>query len=182
MVPERLSHLRQLRLVGAEEPAEKLTIRAFSSQTSVDLLVWWPRIRAGLMSIKERQGRRATWTPEHVRSAIVGGQAELWLVFTNTNDVPNNEHERLVGFAVTQQLNDPFIALTTGLFVWMAYRFHDEPGSGASVEEMDKVLTQVAKDRGYTYLQALTSRAGLGRRMKRHGWDTAMHIIQKDLY
>lgn len=179
MVSQRVE--RQLHLVGVQLPPPEVTlqVRRDGPPDSFSTLAgWWPRIREGLMKIRERQGARATWRPEHVRAAIVGGQAELWGIFSNVDPYP----EELAGFAVTQPLTDPFLNLPTGMFVWMAYQYTDVAGREKTVRTMDDHLTEVARSRGYTHLQAFTSRAGLGRRLRSMGWETVMHVVQKELY
>jgi hypothetical protein len=74
---------------------------------------------------------------------------------------------------------NPFSQVVDGMFVWMAYA---EPTVREAVQEMETFLSGVAMDRGCTYLEALTSRPGLGRRMQRHGWECVLWVLRKDLY
>jgi hypothetical protein len=140
-----------------------------------DLVLYWDFVRRGLALIKSRQQHASFWEPEHVRASIVAGQSELWLAFADGGMI-----ERPVGFTVTQVTTDPFIHVPTSLFVWMAWK---EPSDRTNVvAAMDEHITQVARERGLRHLEALTARPGLGRRMRRHGWEVAMEVVRKDLY
>lgn len=135
---------------------------------------FWPFVRRGLVAIGKRQDKdypdRRTWTPEHVFQSLSAKQSELWVV--GRNRMP-------CGFTVTQIVVDPFQHVNKGLFIWMAWNDPHEPDA---VGCMDAYLSQVARDRCLTYLEALTTRPGLARRMNRHGWEQVMVVIRKDLY
>lgn len=157
----------------AHAPAEEIT--AFPvplADVPKVLPAVWPFVRRGLLHIKAKQGARSTWTPEHVLAAITQGGAELWLAMSATH--------KPLGFVVTQPLPDPFLHITQGLLVWMGYS--DPRAPHVAVEKMDDTLAQVARARGYSYVEALTTRPGLPRRMARDGWETVLYVIRKPLY
>lgn len=157
-------------VISLHRPAQaaQAEIRPATPET---LKQWWPLMRLWLASIKRRQGPRAVWTPEHVRQAIEQGRGDLWLAMVG---------DELVGFTVTQMAMNHFLNVVDGMFVWMAYY---KPGdkSGA-VKAMDRHIEQVAKDRGCAYIEAMTARKGLGRRLARHGWECVLYVLRKDLY
>lgn len=136
-----------------------------------DIPKCWPFIRDALLRIKRRQRHQSGWTPQHVHAALMAGRAELWLSFLE---------ECLVGFTVTQVLLDPFLNAATGLFVWFA---HKDPHIVCdAIPAMDAFLERVARDRGYEYLEALTARKGLARRLERYGWRGVLEVVRKELY
>ena len=147
-----------------------------------DVHFHWPFIRKGLAAIKRRQGWRSTWTPEHVRASLLAKQAELWLGYqveaTSAGVTPPQGSP--IAFSITQPMTDPFLHQQYGWFVWFAYRDPAVPSD--IVRVMDAHLESVARFRGYRYLEALTARPGLGKRMKPLGWDVVMEVIRKDLW
>lgn len=163
------------------EPAYAVTCVA----TPPHLIDVWPFVRNGLAQIKRRQERdhpgRSTWTPEHVlhaiRTALLSGitpqhpwpVTQLWMAWDA--DAPR-------AFAVTQTATDPWLNVTNGLFVWMAYA---EPSARGAVAVLDAELERIARERGYTHMTALTARRGLARRMAKLGWYAPMTCLQKDL-
>ena len=159
----------------AEQAAKGTPVVKVRPAQATDL-VHWPFIRAGLASIKARQGHRSTWTPEHVRAALVGqgGQAptaELWLA--TIDDKP-------VAFTITQSLVDGFLHIANGLFIWFAYSKPEVSGTVRPI--MDAYMEQIARERGCSYIEAYTARPGLGRALKRHGWVKVLEVLRKPLY
>jgi hypothetical protein len=131
----------------------------------------WPFIRGGLAKIKRRQGTRSTWHPEHIWAAVTAGRAELWLALVSGQPV---------AYMVTQATTDPFLCINTSLFVWFAYS--DPQAPREVVTKFDEFLCDMARSRGYAYVECLTARDGLARRMGRLGWTKVMDVLRKDLW
>lgn len=136
--------------------------------TPEELIDVWPFVRSGLVKIKKRQHVESSgWVPENIRQSIVLGQSELWLV---------KKDECVVGFVVTQIMNDPFLNIPYTLFIWMAYSVD------GGVMETERLLAEYGRSKGCRRMEALTQRRGLERRLHRYGWKESNIIIYKDLY
>lgn len=131
------------------------------------LIEAWPHVRPGLVAIKKRQHTQGHWEPENVRQSIVLGQSELWLVL---------REDCIVGFTITQLTNDPFLNIPYSLFIWIAW------SRDGGVDEAEWTIEEYARSRGCRYLEALTQRKGLARRLARYGWEETNICIRKDLY
>jgi len=157
----------QLKLFSfPEAPAIPVPVLVRPAQL-VDLHAFWPFIRVGLNKIRARLEKHSYWEPEHVYAALVAGRAQLLLALRG---------EAVVGFTVVTVQSDPFLQVPLSLFVWIAY------SEGGGVVEMDDALEALARTQGLRFLEALTARTGLLRRIARHGWYRAMTILRKDLY
>lgn len=148
------------------EPVTAICIPADAEK----LTRYWPIIRHGCLTIKSYTPH-STWTPEHVRLRIVTGKNELWLCVRG---------DELVGFTVTEMSVDPFQNVPNGMFVWLAYKVPGEELS--ATDQMDEFITQIARDRGCTYMDNLTARRGLCRLMARNGWKEVLIVMRKELY
>jgi len=162
---------------GIEHPTSAVQLGS-----EADLRLNWPFIRRGLVAIKKRQGWRSTWRPEHVRDAIMKGHAELWLGYpaTATEAGTTVPHGAPIAFAVTQPMIDPFVHQALGWFVWFAYK--DPLDRSDIVRVMDDYLEMVGRFRGYQFLEMLTAREGLVRRLVKHGWRKTLSVVRKDLW
>ncbi len=148
--------------------------------TAETITQWWdPVVRPALERIKAKQGPRATWTPAHVYHAVVrAGTAEPWWGHTGFEFGSSNRTQP-VAFAITQTAFDSFQSnLPAGLFVWFAWA---DPRVPEAVPAMDAGLVDVARARGLEYLEAMTTRRGMGRRLQRLGWEEVVHIVRKDV-
>jgi len=147
---------------------------------------FWPEIREGLLSIKSKSEASSFstipmghWQPGHVRAAVIGGfsgdirqGAELWIGLT-----PSTE---LAGFSVTNLNFEPFLNIPYAMFVWVAYA---TPKIRSNVVfAMDRHLTEVARGRGLEYLEAMTKRVALPRRLAPLGWQQHLLVIRKPLW
>jgi hypothetical protein len=157
----------QLKLFALPDPVPVKPAPSIRAAQANDLLVHWPFMREGLLSIKQRLGTHSHWEPVNIYNALVKGTANLFLV---------ERGERVVGFFVTTLQVDPFLGVPMSLFVWIAYSVD------GGVEEGHAFLEGYARTCGVEYIEALTARKGLVKRMQKFGWGLAMYIIRKDLY
>ncbi len=131
----------------------------------------WGFIRSGLEKIRRhaiKVGLQTHWLPEHVKVALHEKRADCWLVV---------EGDAAVAFVITQVQTDPFVNLPLSLFVWHAYSL---PGHDV-VAITDAFIEQRARESHLRWIDALTARPGLPRRLAKFGWRAAMTIIRKDL-
>ncbi len=152
------------------------------------LSAYWKDIRAGLIALKAKSNASkwsllpmASWEPANVRTSVMLGfnndlvnGAELWLGMTPS---PNS---RLAGFAVTSMSFEPFLKVPYAMFVWIAYAFPNVKSD--IVPAMDTHLTNLARSRGLEYLEAMTKREGLVRRLAKFGWENHLIVIRKPVW
>lgn len=151
MVEERI-----LVVIPVRQPFDELTQR-------------WDYIRAGLLKVREAmKGVHSYWRPEHVRTSILQGTAELFLIYVQGGN-------EIVGFFVTSVQHDPFLHVPVSLFVWIAY------AEGGCVEAGEELLVKLARERGLLYLETFTPHNWLVEKLLRLGWSAPMMIARKNI-
>lgn len=136
----------------------------------------WPFLRGRLVEILEAQKARfpvVTWTPEHVRLALLAGQAELWLVTPE-------QHSHPLAFAITQTMVDQCLHVPHGLFFWFLWRDPQAP-KRVITDVMDVFFSNLARSRGLLYCEGITPWDGFAKRVLDMGWHIVGYIIRKDV-
>jgi hypothetical protein len=96
-----------------------------------ELAQYWPWILKGLAAVKRRMADRITYTPMHVRQALL--QSQAWLYVVTQDGAP-------AAFTILTVQNDPFLLVPTVLHVWVLYA---EPHQGAAVQRAAAEIYQL---------------------------------------
>ena len=140
--------------------------------TLEDLERHWPYIKRGLKIVRSKQTKHSYWTPEHVRMELMAGRAELYFVADALEDGTLGV---MHGFFVVTHLLDPFLHVPLGLFVWVAYA--QLPG----FDQAEQWIEQLARQRGMRFVETISPRPGMPRRLQKAGWYVAQTVLRKDL-
>lgn len=141
--------------------------------SAADVEYHWRYIRAGLLKVLSKQDRHVSWHPEHVKQQVQANQAEMYFVVQPDDVSPNLV---LNGFFVLSMMNDPFLHMPVGLFVWIAY------ANGPAFDDGLAAIDHMAFERGVRFIECITPRPGLVRKLTHRGWRVSDYILRKDMY
>lgn len=118
------------------------------------LLMWWERVRAGLVANVEHHGEIDA--PERVYQTLLAGGADLFLIF---------DSEEWLGFIVTT-IEGTTCRLAPYLYIWQAYA--PTLLEGDRFAQYMTLLDGLAGERGLTTIRMNTTRKGWERVIKQY--------------
>jgi hypothetical protein len=156
----------------------------------------WPFLRHKLLLIRARVERpswaefyrfrkdpaaivsrmRARWIPEQVRFAVLRGLVGNSPSSTEMFFFVEGQNEIVRGFIITTCDPDPFTQVPMDLFVWLGWT--DTPGL---LERADPLVDALARERGCSGVEFMSSRATFMRRLSNIGYRMKFMILRKEL-
>lgn len=129
----------------------------------------WPWVRKGLEIVIARNPGHVSWTPMHVRNALMNNQASLYVVLEDGTPVV---------FVVITIQNDPFLLVPTVLHVWAEYsEVNDYRAADFAHQQVIALGKALCLDR----IEMASTRAAWARRLQRIGMKPALTIYELDL-
>lgn len=156
-------------VLPAEPMPQKGTQLAFTRIEPPNLGQVWSWVRKGLDIVLERNLGQASWTPAHVRNAVMNNQASLYVCTEDT---------KRVAFAVVTIQHDPFLLVPTVLHVWAEY---SEANDWHVANYCHQQIIALGKTLCLDYIEMASTRAAWARRLQSIGMKPVLTIYRLDL-